>query len=118
MKLILKISLCFYFTIPTTFAADIFTCPKIKLPNGMHQSATSIALFSGHPSEMAMLKPDNADTDDTSPEYWRLGESPYPIWYVCNYQRNEKQREFKLPKTYTVCSNIGKPQLKSKLECK
>ncbi len=109
----LLIGLCFYLTINPAIATDIYTCPKIK-----HQTAVSITLFSGHPSETAMLKPDNADTDDTNPEYWRLGESPYPIWYVCNYQHSKKQRSFKLPNTYAVCTNIGSSHAKDRLECK
>jgi hypothetical protein len=115
-----RLLLCFSFlsAVSSAYATDIYTCPELKLANGHSQTAISVELFSGHPSEMALLKPDNADTDDTNPAYWSLGPSPYATWYVCHYQHHEKKNEFMLPKTYDTCTNIGKAQAKDKLECK
>jgi hypothetical protein len=73
----LLLSFSFLSAVSSAYATDIYTCPALKLANGNSQTATYIELFSGHPSEMAMLKPDNADTNDTNLEYWTLGPSPY-----------------------------------------
>jgi hypothetical protein len=116
MRAIFLLSVCF--VIPRAFAADIYTCPKLALANGHTQHAQHIDLYSGNPSEMAQLKPDNADTDDKGPQYWSMGPSQYDYWYVCNYKDNKTKREFKLNKIYNTCTNIGTGNTKNKLECK
>jgi hypothetical protein len=95
---------------------DIYTCPKLSEQNGQAARATAIALYSGHPSEMAQLKPDNADTDDKSPLFWTMGLSEYDYWYVCTY-KNKSAREFKLTKNYARCTNIGTGKVLDKLKC-
>jgi hypothetical protein len=95
---------------------DIYTCPRIPELNGQAAQATAIALYSGHPSEMAQLKPDNADTDDKSPLFWTMGFSEYDYWYVCTY-KNTPALEFKLTKNYARCTNIGAGKVLDKLKC-
>lgn len=111
---IITTSLMSYAT--SVFATDIFTCPKVAI-NGQRQNAQAIDLFSGPPAELAMLKPDNADTDDKGPQYWQMGPSQYDYWYVCNYSDNQIKREFKLTKNYQSCSNVGVAKTKNKLKC-
>jgi len=99
---------------------DIFTCPKLSTQQGVQQHAAlqralSIRLFSGHPSELAQLKPDNADTEDTGPAYWSMGASDRAYWYVCNYENG--QINYKLPKTYVKCVNLGYVKKQDVLRC-
>ena len=111
------VGMCFTGLATCAFAADVYTCPKLSI-NGQKQHAYAIDLFSGHPSEMAMLKPDNADTDDKGAPYWGMGPSQYDYWYVCNYNDHKTKREFKLNKSYQSCSNTGLGKNKNKLNCK
>ena len=99
-------------------AAETYSCPKLAIANDHEQRAKNIDLFSGPPSEMAQLKPDNADTDNTGPPYWNLGPSKYDYWYVCNYKSKKSKLEFKLPKVYEACKNIGTGKILDKLRCK
>jgi hypothetical protein len=117
MRIILFLSI-YFGVISGASAADIYTCPKLALANGQKQQAQTVDLYSGNPSEMAQLKPDNADTDDKGPQYWSMGPSQYDYWYVCNYKSGKTKREFKLSKTYNICTNIGSGNTKNKLECK
>ena len=98
-------------------AAETYSCPKLALTNGHEQRAKSIDLYSGPPSEMAQLKPDNADTDNTNPPYWSLGTSKYDYWYVCNYKKSKSKLEFKLPMLYEACKNIGTGKILDRLKC-
>jgi hypothetical protein len=116
LKVILVISVCLFSIVSGAYAADVYTCPKL-VANGHKQQASAIDLYSGHPSEMAMLKPDNADTEDKSALYWSMGSSQYDYWYVCNYKNSKTKREFKLTKNYQSCSNIGLGKIKNKLQC-
>lgn len=116
LKISFVAGVCFTCMVSCAFAADVYTCPK-QVFNGQKQQASSIDLYSGHPSEMAMLKPDNADTDDKGAMFWSMGASQYDYWYVCNYGDNKTKREFKLTKNYQSCSNIGASKNKNKLKC-
>jgi len=113
MRLIILFLSVYFSVISSVFAADIYTCPVEQ-----QQIAQFVDLYSGNPSDMALLKPDNADTDDTGPQYWSMGPSEYDYWYVCNYKDGKTKREFKLSKTYSVCTNIGTDKVRNKLECK
>jgi hypothetical protein len=99
-------------------AAETYTCPKLAAANGHAQRASYIDLYSGPPSEMAQLKPDNADTDDTNPPYWLMSPSKYDYWFVCNYATSKSKREFKLPKNYKACTNLGSDKALDRLKCK
>lgn len=96
---------------------DIYSCPKFVGKNGQLDRALGIALYSGHPSELALLKPDNADTDDTGPAFWVMGSSVYDYWYVCNYSDAKLNKQFKLPKLYSRCTNIGSSKVWDRLRC-
>ena len=98
-------------------AAETYLCPKLAIANGQELRARNIDLYSGPPSEMAQLKPDNADTDNTDSPYWSMWPSKYDYWYVCNYKSKSKL-EFKLPKVYQACRNIGDGKILDKLRCK
>ena len=102
----------------TTFAADLYTCPKLVLTNGHKQVAQKISLYSGNPIEMAALKPDNGDSDLAEPQYWSMGASKYDYWYVCEYKNSKLKKEFKLYKIYQVCTNLGKAKYLNQLKCK
>lgn len=99
-------------------ATETYSCPKLVTANGHEQRARYIDLYSGPPSEMAQLKPDNADTDNAYPPYWSMGPSKYDYWYVCNYKNSKSKLEFKLPKIYEVCTNLGSGKVLDKLKCK
>jgi len=99
-------------------AAETYSCPKLDIANDHEQRAKNIDLFSGPPSEMAQLKPDNADAGNAGPPYWNLGPSKYDYWFVCNYKSKKSKLEFKLPKVYEVCKNIGAGKILDKLRCK
>jgi hypothetical protein len=96
--------------------SDTYSCPKLSKDNGQSEQASGIALYSGHPSELAQLKPDN-DEDDTGPGFWTLGPSEYDYWYVCIYKSGSENREFKLPKPYARCTNTGAGKVWDKLDC-
>jgi hypothetical protein len=102
----------------SVYAAETYVCPKLAIANGHELRARNIDLYSGPPSEMAQLKPDNADTDNTDSPYWSMGPSKYDYWYVCNYKSKKSKLEFKLPKTYEICTNIGSDKILDKLRCK
>lgn len=95
---------------------DTYSCPTLSNGNGQPERASGIALYSGHPSELAQLKPDN-DEDDNGPGFWTLGPSEYDYWYVCLYHSGSANHEFQLPKTYTRCTTTGTGKVLDKLEC-
>jgi hypothetical protein len=97
--------------------SDTYSCPILTKENGRLERASGIALYSGPPSELAQLKPDN-DEDDTGPGFWTLGPSEYDYWYVCIYESKGSKLEFKLPKAYARCTNIRVGKALDKLKCK
>lgn len=100
-----------------TAKSDTYSCPKLANQKGQLERALGIALYSGPPSELAQLKPDN-DEDDTGPAFWTVGPSEYDYWYVCVYKSQGAKLEFKLPKAYTRCTNTGAGKVWDKLKCK
>lgn len=96
--------------------ADIYACPKFPLKNGKLALASGISLYSGHPSELANLKPDNDETD-TGFAFWTVGPSEFEYWYVCSYPGTDSKLEFKIPKSYVRCTNFGTGKSRDKLRC-
>jgi len=100
---------------------DLHSCQKSAGKNGELVHALGIALYYGHPSEHAILKPDNDDDDEIRrPSFWAMGPSEYDYWYVCIYDRTDYYTHaFKLPKKdYSICTNIRHGKFWDKLECK
>jgi len=96
--------------------SDTYSCPKITTATGQSERAMGISLYSGHPSELAQLKPDNAE-DDNGPAFWTMGPSEYDYWYVCIYKTARAGHELKLPKMYASCKNTGTDNAWDQLKC-
>jgi len=97
---------------------EVFSCPRLVNESGHLERASGIDLFSGPPSELAQLKPDNAETANRGPLFWTMGPSQYDYWYVCIYKCSNKKQEFKLPKVYERCTNIRSGKDFDRLRCK
>ncbi|MFY9328647.1 MAG: STY0301 family protein [Georgfuchsia sp.] len=103
-------------TAHATAKSDTYSCPKLAKENGQLERASGIDLFSGPPSELAQLKPDN-DEDDTGPGFWTLDRSESDYWYECIYESRGATLEFKLPRAYARCTNMGTGKVWDKLRC-
>jgi len=65
----------------------------------------SVSLFSGHPKEMAELKPDNGDDMDAKHLVWSFGkEGAKNIWLRCNYVHTRLTLARKLSEGFTSCA--------------
>ena len=117
MKTRRSIYIAFLFLTSAANAAgkpDFYACPVLD-----GKQAVGISLYSGHPSELAELKPENADTDDRNPAFWSTETSEYDYWGVCIYGNAKPTYEFKLTKkVYSRCTNIGSGKTLDKLKCK
>jgi len=62
----------------------------------------NLALFDGDPAELAQLKPDNGDNDET--HYWsQLESSLRPLYLVCRYQHSAITLQQALPAGISYC---------------
>lgn len=62
----------------------------------------NLALFDGDPAELAQLKPDNGDNDET--HYWsQLDGSQRPLYLVCHYQHSAITLQQALPAGISYC---------------
>ncbi|WP_303843300.1 STY0301 family protein [Aeromonas sobria] len=62
----------------------------------------NLALFDGDPAELAQLKPDNGDSDET--HYWsQLDSSLRPLYLVCHYQHSALTLQQALPVGIRYC---------------
>ena len=62
----------------------------------------NLALFDGDPAELAQLKPDNGDNDET--HYWsQLDSSQRPLYLVCHYQHSAITLQQALPVGIRYC---------------
>lgn len=103
--------------VKSTHTARTYSCPQLVTGDGHKQKARSLSLFSGPPSEMASLKPDNDDEDNAKSYFWNMvPEEEY--WYVCDYKNSQTKHEFKLPKGYETCTVTGAGEVWDKLKCK
>lgn len=105
-------------TVKSTHTAKTYSCPKLATANGHEQRARYIALFSGPPSEMASLKPDNGDEDNAKSYFWSMAPFTYDYWFVCSYKDTQIKHEFKLPKGFETCTVTGAGEVWDKLKCK
>ena len=62
----------------------------------------NLALFDGDPGELAQLKPDNGDNDET--HYWSLdSRNPRPFYLVCHYGGTAITLQQALPPGINYC---------------
>lgn len=63
----------------------------------------SVSLYDGNPSQLADLKPDNGDTDETDLK-WDFGATMKNLWMRCNYAHTRITLTQKLPDGYIKCT--------------
>jgi len=63
---------------------------------------TTISVSDGHPSELAILKPDNGDSDELA--YWTLDpHNTRPYWVTCSYLGTSAVLQKQLPQNISGC---------------
>lgn len=68
----------------------------------LHHRLDNLSLFDGEPGELAQLKPDNGDSQET--HFWSLdGSQTRPLYLVCHYRDSAITLQQALPPGLRYC---------------